>query len=752
MLRGSILKYEPHQMEEALQAVKDGMSIKQAAERHGVPRNTLSDKVKGKTPIGRKMGPESWLKKEEESMLVQWALSLCKAGFPITIDDLQNSVQQLSKELRRPFPFKDGRPGRKWCTSFLKRNPGLTLRTAQNLTSSRAAVSQEQISAWFREVYKYLEENKLEDVLSDPRRIFNGDESAFFLNPKGNKVLAKKGDKNIFQQVNSDEKECITVLLTGNAAGELCPPLLCLKYERLPQDIVAGIPSEWGIGKSPNGWMTGEVFYEFLTNIFHPWLVKKEITLPAIIFIDGHSSHLTLNSSTFCKDHGIVLVALLPNSTHILQPMDVGVFKPLKSAWKNVVHEWRLQRVAHKEDPTLKKKDFAKLLDTVIAKVVTPEILQHSFRKSGIFPWDPSAVDEDKFVSRPSSVPCTPASTLSSPTPKTPESNIGSSRVVEHLEKFLGHNKLKLFNESGDVWQGDVRDTSIFEYWRHVRNYDKVETSSSVQHEEPHPQIEEPTVPEKPSNPPTAVEEELPIIEDTISSINPEPTPSTSKDLTAVPTDKSIPSPFKRALFWPSQKTKLKKRAPREKIPSVASSSAWQDYFSKKEKAKIDLQKQKEERAAERLRKRLEKEKQTAKKRKVDDNSTSSSSEEEIIPMESSDEWSGEHEEEECVELEEVTDENLRPGSFVLVTFMGGKRGATKYRFVCIIQETEGEEVRVMGMRAQDESKKVFVTKENDVSYVSRSQINGILPSPSMNQQGARVNYIFSASVDVNEN
>lgn len=53
-----------------------------------------------------------------------------------------------------------------------------------------------------------------------------------------------------------------------------------------------------------------------MTNVvFHPWLTNKNIEKP---------TDLTLNLSNFRSDNGIEVIALNPNSTHILQPMDLA--------------------------------------------------------------------------------------------------------------------------------------------------------------------------------------------------------------------------------------------------------------------------------------------------------------------------------------------------------------------------------------------------------------------------------------------
>lgn len=159
------------------------------------------------------MGPESVLKKNKKAILVQWVFAMAKAGFPHSLQQLLDSVQHLLKELKRKTPFADGRPGRSWYSGFTTRNPNVSARIAQNLTQSRAAVSKERLLNWFDEVQSYLNNTNQLEILEDPSRIFNADEAAFFLNPKGNNVLVPSGSKNVYQIINNDEKECLTVLL-----------------------------------------------------------------------------------------------------------------------------------------------------------------------------------------------------------------------------------------------------------------------------------------------------------------------------------------------------------------------------------------------------------------------------------------------------------------------------------------------------------------------------------------------------------
>ena len=62
---------------------------------------------------------------------------------------------------------------------------------------------------------------------------------------------------------------------------------------------------------------------EFLAQL-KPFAEEKLITFPILQFVDGHSTHMSLQAAEFCRDNNLILYYFLPNATHILQPCDAS--------------------------------------------------------------------------------------------------------------------------------------------------------------------------------------------------------------------------------------------------------------------------------------------------------------------------------------------------------------------------------------------------------------------------------------------
>jgi len=155
------------------------------------------------------------------------------------------------------------------------------------------------------------------------QRVWNCDETGFCTAVASKLVLAKRGAKTVHEVGGGSGREYITVL------GKHCISLLTLLW-------IMYYYSLW-ISK----WHTiatvcciqGSWFKKmFLKQVEH--LLKDG---PVVLFVDGHHSHITSELINLARDHGVHLMCLPPNLTHILQPFDVSVFHPLKQAYFKIL-------------------------------------------------------------------------------------------------------------------------------------------------------------------------------------------------------------------------------------------------------------------------------------------------------------------------------------------------------------------------------------------------------------------------------
>jgi hypothetical protein len=86
--------------------------------------------------------------------------------------------------------------------------------------------------------------------------------------------------------------------------------------------------------------MAAEVVDEYIGKGFALQFGKYNIKCPLIIFVDGHSTHLTYQLRELCSQLGIIWIFLYPNATRLIQPLDAATFRPLNLGLKTASLEW----------------------------------------------------------------------------------------------------------------------------------------------------------------------------------------------------------------------------------------------------------------------------------------------------------------------------------------------------------------------------------------------------------------------------
>lgn len=385
--RGTYRTWDKTSMKQAVEAVEKGVTVRKAAELYSVPRSTLHDRLSGKTAEDSRSGPQPYLSWNEEEELTSFLLQAAKIGYPYTRKQILALVQQIVHSKGITTTVTNG-----WWERFLKRHPQLTLRVAVPLSYARAMASDpEVIDRYFDMLEDCLQSNGL---FNKAPCIYNCDETGVPLDPKCMKVIDEVGSKNP-SYLTGGSKSQITVLACTCAAGYPIPPLVIFDRMTLNNAMTKGEVPGSIYGLSHNGWITRDIFREW----FKHFLRSIPPVRPVILFLDGHSAHYCPETIRMAAEEKVILCALPPHTTHLLQPLDKGCFSPLKVNWREICHQF----CASNPGRTVSRHDFCELFSKAWYKAFNQENIINSFKATGICPFNRGAVhlssDDDEFSS-----------------------------------------------------------------------------------------------------------------------------------------------------------------------------------------------------------------------------------------------------------------------------------------------------------------------------------------------------------------
>jgi hypothetical protein len=111
---------------------------------------------------------------------------------------------------------------------------------------------------------------------------------------------------------------------------------------------------------------------------------------PRVLICDGFGTHETLEVLEFCLCNNIMLCRLPSHTSHKLQPCDVGVFAPLKTAYRDQV-----ERLNRGGIDIVGKEHFTSLYDPARTKAFTRRNIKAAWAASGLLPFSPERVLQD---------------------------------------------------------------------------------------------------------------------------------------------------------------------------------------------------------------------------------------------------------------------------------------------------------------------------------------------------------------------
>jgi len=227
-----------------------------------------------------------------------------------------------------PHPFQNRSAARAWFEGFMRR-PNLTIRSPQSLSYCRAASgNKETITDFFGKLgFLYGKLN----LITKPMQAFNCDKTGVTVVFKPNQVIAELGKRNVYALSVAERGKTHTILSCVSATGFVVPPMMMI-YPRktcVPDKLKEGAFSNTLFKNSESGWINSELFVSW----FAFFLKSIPPTCNILLVQDGHSSHVSIELIEMARENGVCLLCLPAHTSHILQPLDVGVFKSFKSSF-----------------------------------------------------------------------------------------------------------------------------------------------------------------------------------------------------------------------------------------------------------------------------------------------------------------------------------------------------------------------------------------------------------------------------------
>ena len=366
-------------MEAAMRAVYDGeMGVNQASREYGVPTTTLRDRISERITHGTPMGARSYLNQDEEETLEDFLLTASSIGFGKTRAHVMMYAEKVARE--KNYLRKDHITGR-WFDGLCERHPNITLRKGDSMAAVRfRCTNSETIQNYYQLLKTTLTEHNFS---GEPWRIYNVDETGMPLDPRKPRVITKLGTKKV-RVMGSGNKHQITVVACASATGHIVPPMVIFEGKNLKREWLHNEVTGTVYAMSDKGWINAPLFNKW----FDHFLRHAPPGRPLLLLLDGHSTHYKLDTISKAMKEQVIILTLPPHSSQDTQPLDAGVFGPLKHYWSRECHEW-MAKNPHK---LMSKVHFNSVFSNAWAKAAVPSNAIAGFKKAGIHPLNEEAI------------------------------------------------------------------------------------------------------------------------------------------------------------------------------------------------------------------------------------------------------------------------------------------------------------------------------------------------------------------------
>ena len=390
-------------LNEAIIGVKSGKykSPYAAAKALGVNLTTVLHRMKGGLTRQEARQQQQLLSKTQEETLLKWIKELTISGYApshhilrevaedIRADrcrifqlpnQLHNQLHQLTQLEQIPnFPL-----GQDWVPRFIKRHPHLQVRLGRRIEAQRmSGVTKQVVMGWF-DAYKDL----VTRLHIQEHNVYNMDETGFSIGTMESTRIIVDSTLRTRHQAHQGRQEWVSAVECICMDGTTINPLIIFKGQNvlqswIPQEVI----NTWYFSANSKGWTSNLHGVEWLKRVFEPTTRVKADGQQRLLICDGHDSHISGSFISHCMQNRISILILPSHTSHVLQPLDVAIFGPLKKRLTTALSHFNEAQLTR-----IQKAEWLAAYIKARADTFSTQNITSAWRGAGLKPFQPQRI------------------------------------------------------------------------------------------------------------------------------------------------------------------------------------------------------------------------------------------------------------------------------------------------------------------------------------------------------------------------
>jgi hypothetical protein len=281
---------------------------------------------------------------------------------------------------------------------------------------------------WFENLQRTIEKYGIQS-----EDIYTFDQTGFQIGVgKDQWIVTREPRQKIVSEnhTNHTNREYVTVVEAISTDGFTVPPLIIFAAKQVQYRWFEDLKDDERIAVTETGYIDDLLAYRWI-QMFEKSTRSRTKGSWRLLICDGFGPHLNYEFVKFCEASFIQPFFLNAHTSHLVQPLDVGVFNVYTHH-----HSEAIEAATATGCTKFQKVDFFGAIASIRAKTFTLRTIKLGYRLSGIWPFNPTIVCDKmvEYTPERTDMPLSPNKSESSTSSLS--TNFGTPTTIREIQKL----------------------------------------------------------------------------------------------------------------------------------------------------------------------------------------------------------------------------------------------------------------------------------------------------------------------------